>query len=634
MSKFLAALFLLCTTFSAFGTGSSGSWFEVQTPHFVVLTDSNGKQAIRLATQFEQMRTVFHTLIPNANDGHSPIVVLALKDKKGFQALEPESYLAKNHADIAGMFMRGQDKNYILVRLDTEGAHPYSVVYHEYTHFMTSKATWIPLWLSEGLAEFYENTDIREKEVLLGEPNPNEMLYLREIRLLPLTTLFTVDYASPYYHQEQKASDFYAESWALTHYLELTDYEKKAHRLQDYARLLAQGKDPVAAAQQAFGDLKQLQQNLEGYVRRGPGDLKMFEMKTDVTADVSAFHLKELPQAEADAVRADVMIRNNRFKDAETLLTTSLDADPKNANAREAMGLLKFRAGDYESAKKWYGEAVQLDSRDCLAHYYYAMISLKAGDRDHDAAIESSLRASIKLNPEFAPAYDALASFFASRDKNLSEAHLLNAQAIELEPENLNYRMNASSVLSQQRQYSSAIGVLKFAKRMAKTPGETAMIDNRIQQLEHFQAALEKAKTSEGGAESVSSATAQPATPSDPTKTIVFRRVDGKVIGKVEETPNYPTGPATGPRHKVHGIIRDVRCSYPNVLSLKIDEGSRSVPLYNNNYYKIEFATANYTPDSDIEPCTDIEGMKATVEYSAVTDKLVAGQIVSIELAK
>src|SRR5215472_1758242 len=114
MSKFLAALFLLCTTFSAFGTGSSGSWFEVQTPHFVVLTDSNGKQAIRLAPQFEQMRTVFHTLIPNANDGHSPIVVLALKDKKGFQALEPESYLAKNHADIAGMFMRGQDKNYIL----------------------------------------------------------------------------------------------------------------------------------------------------------------------------------------------------------------------------------------------------------------------------------------------------------------------------------------------------------------------------------------------------------------------------------------------------------------------------------------------------------------------------------------
>jgi tetratricopeptide (TPR) repeat protein len=633
MCKLLTALSLFCITFHALASEPNQHWLEVKSPHFVVLTDSNEKQARRIAGQFEQMRSVFHMLMPNATaDTGSPIVVLALKDRKSFQTLEPAAYLAKGQIDLAGFFLHAPDKNYILLRLDAEGEHPFDTVYHEYTHLMMSKAIWLPLWLNEGLAEFYQNTDIHEKDVLLGQPSANDILYLRQNRLLPLATLLNVDHTSPYYHEEQKGSVFYAESWALTHYIEITDRQKNTTRLKDYAQLLIKGEDPVTAAQHAFGDLNQLQRTLQDYIQQGT--FSLFKMNTAVTVDTAAFQARPVSGPEADAIRADVLVYNDRTKEAEALLQTSLRDEPNNALAHEAMGFLKFREQDIPAAKKWYGEAVQLDSHSYLAHYYFAAMSMQEGDRNHDATIESSLRTSIKLNPSFAPSYDMLAMFLATREQKLDEAHILNIQAVQLEPENLNYRLNAASVLSQQRQIPGAIGILRLAVGVTKSQAEREMVESRIKQLEQFQASLDRANTQTIEVSSRTSTTQTDVAPIDTKKTMVFQRVDGKIIGMSEDTPNYPAGDSKGPQHTVKGILRSIRCSYPNVLALTVDQSGKRTTLYTNNYYKVIFTTANYEPDGDIKPCTGIEDMKASVKYAEVSDKNVAGQILSIELSK
>ena len=65
------------------------------------------------------------------------------------------------------------------------------MVYHEYTHLLLSKAEeWLPLWLNEGLAQFYQNTDIRDKDVLMGELSEQNIRLLLQNRPLPLATLF------------------------------------------------------------------------------------------------------------------------------------------------------------------------------------------------------------------------------------------------------------------------------------------------------------------------------------------------------------------------------------------------------------------------------------------------------------
>jgi hypothetical protein len=175
---------------------------------------------------------------------------------------------------------------------------------------------------------------------------------------------------------------------------------------------------------------------------------------------------------------------------------------------------------------------------------------------------------------------------------------------------------------------------LEFAKKVTKTSADITLVDNRIHQLEQFEAAADKAKAQANATVERPDVTPGTTMPSDPTKTLVFRRVDGTMVGRIEERPHYPEGEAKGPHHKIQGILRDVRCSDRTVIALNVDLGKRTVPLYSNNYFKITFTAGNFTPDSEVKPCTGIEGMKALVDYAEVTDKTVAGQIMSIELSK
>ena len=635
MRRAVSIFFLFVVTLSAAARDGASHWSEVRSPHFVVLTDSNEKQARRVASQLERMRAVFHVLLPTASDSAgSPVIVLALKDKKAFQALEPEAYLAKGQLDLAGLFMRAPDKNYILLRLDAQGDHPYATIYHEYTHFMLRNASeWIPLWLNEGLAEFYQNSDIEEKEVLLGQPSEDDILYLRQNRLLPLTTLLKVDQTSPYYHEEQKGSVFYAESWALTHFIRVTDRQKGTDRLQDYAKRLIKKEDPVIAAQEAFGDLNVLQKSLNSYISQG--QFMMFKMNTGITIDESAFQFRAIPTTDADAIRADVLVYNQRPKDAQALIDAVLRDDPKNALAHETMGYLKFREGDLESARKWYGEAVQLDSQSYLAHYYYAIMSMKSGENSQDPEIESSLRVCMKLNPDFAPAYDALAMRYSMNPAKVDEAHFLNVQAINLEPDNVNYRMNAAAVFANGRRYDDALRVLKAATHVAKTPEEVAFVQARIDQIEQYQStvAQSRQRLSDDDSQSFTSADAD-------TRSVTVTTSDGRKFeiksDPSHEGPKYPTEALTGPRHTVRGILRNVQCSYPMTITLNVEPGgkAKTVSVYRNNFSQIVFTVMNFTPKSDLNPCTDIEGFKAKVEYAEVSDKSIAGQIVAIELSK
>jgi len=616
-------LFLLLTLVAAVQTSArdkTENWLEVRSPHFVVLSNSSEKQARHVADQFERMRFVFHTVFPHANvDPGTPIVVLAVKDKRDFQELEPEAYLAKGQIELAGLFLRAPDKNYVLLRLDAEGQHPYATVYHEYTHLLSSRAEeWLPLWLNEGLAEFYQNTEIRDKDVLLGEPSPENILLLRQQRLLPLATLFTVDHNSPYYHEENKGSIFYAESWAFTHYLEIRDRQQNTHCLTDYAELVSQKVDPVAAATRAFGDLKQLQAALEKYVAQP----SFYQFKASISTEVddTSFKVRALSPAQADAVRADFLVYEQPVKDAKPLLERVLQEDPSNASAHETMGYLEFRQGNLAEARKWYEQAIKLDSQSFLAYYYFAAITMNGGQLDpaNKSQVEGSLRTAIKLNPSFAPAYDELAVFYGMRRENLEEAHTLALNAVQLDPGNLHYRLNTANILLQMERGKDAIAVLRNAMILAKTPDEVASVQNLLEAAQQYQSAREQIQRQQ------STPGIQSAVPQGQSS--VQATMDGAKQPASEDL--------RGPHHSMKGTIRDVRCSQPAIMELKVESDGKALSLHSNNYFKIQFTAVGFTPAGELHPCTDLEGMKAHVDFFEALGKSAEGQISSIELSK
>jgi Tfp pilus assembly protein PilF len=620
MLRRIVLLAFLCAAPCIQALAAPEQWFQVTSPHFTLLTDAGDKQGRHILDQFERMHWLFQILFPKSNSDQShPIVVIAFRGEKEFQSIEPPAYLAKGQISLGGFFLQAPDTNYVLLRLDAEGEHPFAAIYHEYTHFeLRDDAEWLPLWLNEGFAEFIQNTEIRKKDVFLGEPSVDDILYLRQNRLLPLPVLFKVDSNSPYYHEEQKASVFYSESWALVHYLEITDREKGTHQLNDYMTLVKQHQDPVTAAETAFGDLKKFQSVLDGYI--SAGTYKQFVLSSAAAPiDESSYQSKPLTGPQADAVRADVLVYVQRTQDARTLLDAVLKADPDNVQARLTMGSLASRDGDMVAARKWYQQAAKLDPGSYLANYYFGEFSLRGGGDLKDPDAESSLRAAIRLNPSYAPPYNALAGMLAMRHENLDEAHLLSVQAIQLDPQNLTYRLNASSTLMTMGRYADAAAVLRIALKVARNPNEVGMVNSRLEQIASIQ---------------VLGARPSVMVTSPPTGVVVVDAQPGNSVVDIIPPPKHPDEPASGAKHQAIGVIRGVECSAPAIIEFRVENGKKPIQLYSNNFFKIDLTVLGFTPSGDMNPCKDFDGMKARIQYAESSDKTVDGQVIAVELRK
>lgn len=605
---FALILLLLCPPFAG---ASAPQWIQVSSPHFTLYTNAGEKKGRHLLDQFERMRWVFRTLFPNVADPSSPIAVFAVRDQQDFQALEPAAYLAKGQINLGGLFLKTQDQNYVLVRLDAENEeHPFAVIYHEYTHFeFSSAAAYMPLWLNEGLAQFFENSEIREKDVRLGEPSAESVMTLRQSSFIPLPVLLKVDAASPYYHQEQKGTIFYAESWALTHMLMMNDRLQKTAHVDDYLRLLANHQDPVAAAQQVWGDLKKLQDTLFYYIQKNSYTYLTLNSAA-APIDESSWTARPLTPVEADAARAGVLVGVGRFPDAHALLDSVLKQDPNNAQACEDMGMMALRQNDHDEALKWFSQAVKSDSKSYLAHYYFAAMSMSAGDSGNDQ-VESSLRQVIALNPNFAPAYAQLAIFYGMRREHMDDALKFITKAVQLDPATIGYRINAASVLENMGQFDEAEKVLQTALKVARSPQDAQMVQERINQIAQFQAAARRDRTVPE--------------PSGSQQVIVVNQ---------ETPPKHPTEPPTGPKHYAEGIMKNVSCSDPAVLEFQVVSPKKTVSLYTNDYFKVDLTVLGFTPTGSINPCTYFEGRPAKVQYAESSDKTVDGQVISVELHK
>ena len=269
------------------------------------------------------------------------------------------------------------------------------------------------------------------------------------------------------------------------------------------------------------------------------------------------------------------MIGVQREKDAQVLVDAVLKADPNNVQAHETMGAVEYRAGHRNAALKWYGEAVKLSSDNYFAYFNFANLSMSEGGSWDDPNIESALRRAIELNPRYYPASEFLATLLSSLSRD-----------------------------------ADAIAVMQGAEKNAANPLDAAKARTKIGQLERVQSS----RTSSSAEKGVEAS----------TTTIV----------SLDTEPKHPAEPADGPKHELVGAIRSVKCSYPSVIEFRLEGTSKTVSLYSNNYYKLEFTALGFTPEGAIRPCQDIEGMRARVEYADSSDKTVDGQVIAVELRK
>jgi predicted Zn-dependent protease len=262
---------------------------------------------------------------------------------------------------------------------------------------------------------------------------------------LPLRTLFQVDQKSPYYNERDKQSIFYAESWALMHYLILGNEGQRATQMGKFIELLSKSVPMEQAFQQAFAmTFENMEKELRAYIQRSRYPIINGSFTNKVGYDTT-MQTAPLTEAEAQAYLGDLLLHSNRT-DSETYLQKALSLDPNLAMANASLGMLRVRQGKSDEARKSLERAVAASSQNYLIHYYYAYALSREGNRDMQTVLgfapetavkmRSELKRAIELRPDFPESYSLLAFVNLVTNNELEETVQLLKGALANSPGN------------------------------------------------------------------------------------------------------------------------------------------------------------------------------------------------------
>jgi tetratricopeptide (TPR) repeat protein len=465
MKRFIALLLLVVLTTlptTATTAQTRDTWRGVRTNNLFVIGNADAEKLRQVAVWLEFFHSAFGRLVShNVLDASVPTTVVVFRDDASFVPFKP--LYQGRPANLAGFFQPGDDVNYIAMSLDPRQRDPFSVAFHEYVHLhMEDNVPRAPVWLNEGLAEFYGHLQFNGSEALLGAPLPYLNL-LRSQEMLPLTTLLTIDHSSPHYNEQDKSGVFYGESWALVHYLMLGGPGRQ-DQFKRFLQQVSRGEDTAKSLEESFGmTLDTLDKELRAYVNRGELPTLRLTTSDPQSYSYTAIQRTSLSDAEASYYLGDLLLHINRPEEAERYFKQAIALDPNLTLAYASLGQLCIWQKRFAEARR-YLERATTSPQSYLVHYQYAWLLTRetlapAGRIDSPetaAVIRDQLSHAIKLAPEFAPSYYVFALVDFVRDERLEEAVEMAQKAHRLAPTKTNYMLLLGEIYARRSDVAAA----------------------------------------------------------------------------------------------------------------------------------------------------------------------------------
>lgn len=605
-------------------TAAKDAWIEVRTPNFTVISNAGEKEARKIADQFEQIREVFHSAFPKLRtEIGKPVVIFAVKNEESLKLLLPEYWETKGHAHPAGIYVPGEAEHFVAVRTDIQGDNPYEIVYHEYTHALVHlNYRDLPAWLDEGIAEFLGNTEIREKSVQIGKIDSYHLQELHENKLIPIDTLLQVDHNSPYYNEQNRTTLFYAESWALVHYLMLDPDARRQQLLTKFQNAWSASGNQVAAAQQTFGDLKKFADRMGAYTRQDRFYVGNFD--TVSRGNAQGYASRALAPAEVDAQRAALYVYTRRFAEAKTTLDQAMQEDPDLPIVHESLGMLAYYQQDWATAETEFSRAVQLHSANYAAYFFDASSQMRRRRTNiDDAATVALLESAIHMNPQFAPAYAALSSLYSTNPETHDQALAMGSKAIDLEPGNLQYAVAYSFVLLTVDRFADAKVLAARIQAAARTPQDRQLsqqLEQAIQSRANYEAELAAYKRQ---AEQQQQSAAQQTS----MATIVSEHRGTALAAEAPLVDKH----AKETQYAVEGTISSADCASGAGGKVILKVNSSGLRFKIVDIKQLQIAEGNKDISDHAPACADWQGRRARLYFYQLKDKEFAGELSTVQ---
>jgi tetratricopeptide (TPR) repeat protein len=467
-----AALAASLATSSPVAAAPEVGWVRVRTPDFDLLSDGGAAAARPAAAALARFHRVLEGLLPappGVPDG--PLVVLAFTSEGSFRNYVPQH--GGEPRSVDGFFQGGTARRFIGVNLRSERPDPYDALYHEYAHLALNRVLPAqPAWVAEGLAEMYSAWEPAGADAKVGLPRPDHLALVRRRGLLPIPDLLRADYTSDFYLREDRSALFYAQSWLLAHYLVLGRAGGR-ESLRDYLAAITQGAETVAAFRNAFGEEPgSLMPRLRSYMD-APA-LPVARVPVPAAADVDAPALTSPSPGEVDGLLADLLLHQDRSREARRHLERSLAADPASVAAREGLAAVALGEARWDEARAQLRTALDREPDSPLALYRYADALVNEASRrgevlsdaDTDAAV-AALEKAVRQMPHFADAAELLARL---RPQPARGRIALLEPAFAREPQRTDIAITLSGLYVRVNEMRRAAMVLARARAAARDP--------------------------------------------------------------------------------------------------------------------------------------------------------------------
>jgi tetratricopeptide (TPR) repeat protein len=473
----IAALVLPAVAAPAQALPRKDDWLEIRSANFTLFTNAGESNTRRIAADLERLRDALAQLAPGVTlTSPTPTYIFVFKDAGSFRP-----YLrtyAGEPLEAGGYFLSTELGNYVAInggrRSDGSG-----IIYHEYLHYvMRNRYASLPLWLHEGLAEYYSTFEAVGDEAKIGLPMVEHVAWLRKNPLIPLTSLFAVDEQSKEYNESARRGGFYAESWALVHYL-VSGSPERRQQAAEYLRLAQAGEPPDKIFQQAFGAPAALERELRNYVQSYIFNYTRVPLRPETNL---AMEVRPMAWADVLSRLGELLtdIDDEHRAAAGEHFRAALAEKPDHAPAMAGLGLLAERNGRPEEARTWYAKAARLAPDHFLVQYLYARNQMADPAADSLRLARAALARTVQLRPDYGEAWARLGYTYQSEETVPAEAVQALETAHRLLPSRLDVSHNLAVVYARMGERRKAEELIEHVLVPA---GDAEMVESAREAL-------------------------------------------------------------------------------------------------------------------------------------------------------
>jgi Flp pilus assembly protein TadD len=483
---------LLCLIYALLSlpvlTFANESWTRIASTNFTLVGNVDEKEIRGVGIKLERFRETFQELFPSRKFNTGQITVFVFKnsqDLKSFQPVRTESDAGNSPRSY---LISGDGINYIALSADSESSKAFQSIFHDYIHFIINKNFGRPVappWINEGLAEYYQTFRFEnEMNSHLGEVPEENLRLLQEQSLIPLERFFAFDYYTLRNQGNHGKSIFYAESWALIHYLQEGNKGVRREQLKTFLNFLIDNQPPSVAFEKAFQtDYAGMEKELKTYVAQRSFTNRIVALKNNPNFNLE-MQSESLTDSDIMTYQGDLLLHLNRLDEAVNLLQRAVALDPKNAFAYASLGATLARQNKFDEARSLFEKSISLAPKNHLPYFYYADAIRRQAVTDENFArpftdeqserIAELLERTIQLNPDFAEAYRLSAFVNFANNRNLNDAVATLNKAILIEPGNEHYALDLGRVYYRQEKFDQARNLARKVFAFAEEAGTRA----------------------------------------------------------------------------------------------------------------------------------------------------------------